>query len=398
VSPPRRLHIAFVLDLFEGVKTGGVISAQRFVGALRERHHVTVVAGGPSREGVVGLPRFTIPPFGKVMREMGFIFGWPTRAILEPVLRRADVVHVQFPFWLGIRTATLARRLGTPVVAASHVQPENLFYNIGVRSPWLNDRTWRFFISRLYGKADHVVVPTEFGLSELRRNGLAVPADVVSNGIPPQFHPGPAERDPAHRGRFVILVVSRLAREKRIDVVVEAVRRARNAKRIQLVVLGAGPEREAIRRAGATLPNPVELRVVEPDEVPGIMRAADLLVHASEIEMEGMAVLEALGTGLPALVASSPLSAASRLAIGDELRFPSGDAADLAARIDALVEHPERLAAARTASLAKVDGLRLEASIAKLEAIYERLARAREATPRAAADGMGEETPAGRGG
>jgi glycosyltransferase involved in cell wall biosynthesis len=376
VIPPRRLHIAFVLDLFEGVKTGGVISAQRFVRALRERHDVTVVAGGPTREGLVGLPRFTIPPFGKVMREMGFVFGWPRRAALEPVLRRADVVHVQFPFWLGIRTAALARRLGTPVVAASHVQPENLFYNVGIRSPWLNDRTWRFFISRLYGKADHVVVPTEFGLSELRRNGLAVPADVVSNGIPSQFHPGPAERSPAHRGRFVILVVSRLAREKRIDVVVEAVRRARHAARIQLVVLGAGPAREAIRRAGATLPNPAELRVVEPDEVPEIMRAADLLVHASEIEMEGMAVLEALGTGLPALVGSSPLSAASRLAIDDAFRFPSGDAADLAARIDALVEHPERLAAARVASLAKAEGLRLDASVAKLEAIYQRVARA----------------------
>ena len=74
MTAPRRLHIAFVLDLFEGVKTGGVISAQRFVRALRERHEVTVVAGGPSRDGVVGLPRFTLPPFGKVMREMGFIF------------------------------------------------------------------------------------------------------------------------------------------------------------------------------------------------------------------------------------------------------------------------------------------------------------------------------------
>jgi hypothetical protein len=209
---PRRLRVAFVTDLFEGVKTGGVISAQRFVRALRERHEVTVVAGGPSRDGVVGLPRFTIPPFGRVMREMGFVFAWPRRAALEPVLRDADVVHVQFPFWLGIRAAALARRLGTPVVAASHLQPENMFYNVGIRSPWLNDRTWRFFIATLYGKADHVVVPTEFGLSELRRNGLTVPADVVSNGIPPQFQPGPAERSPAHRDRFVVLVVSRLAR------------------------------------------------------------------------------------------------------------------------------------------------------------------------------------------
>jgi glycosyltransferase involved in cell wall biosynthesis len=375
VTTPRRLHVAYAIDLFEGVKTGGVISAQRFVKALRERHDVTVIAGGPSREGQVGLPQFTIPPFGRVMRQMGFIFAWPTRAAIEPVLRRADVLHVQFPFWLGIRAAALARRLGTPVVAASHLQPENMFHNVGIRSDWLNDRTWRFFIAALYGKADHLVVPTAFGLTELRRHGLAVPADVVSNGIPPQFHPGPGQRSPAHRGRFVVLAVSRLAREKRIDVLIEAVRRARNAARIQLVICGAGPEEARLRHAAATLPTPAEFRVVEVDDVPDVLRAADLLVHASEIELEGMAVLEALGTGLPTLVADAPFSAAARLAIGDEFRFPPGDATTLAARIDHLLEHPERLAAASQAALHAAEGLRLSASIAKLEAIYQRVAR-----------------------
>jgi 1,2-diacylglycerol 3-alpha-glucosyltransferase len=309
------------------------------------------------------------------MRQMGFIFAWPTRAALEPVLRRADVLHVQFPFWLGIRAAALARRLGTPVVAASHLQPENMFHNVGIRSDWLNDRTWRFFISTLYGKADHLVVPTAFGLAELRRHGLAVPADVVSNGIPPQFHPGPGQRSPAHRGRFVVLAVSRLAREKRIDVLIEAVRRARNAARIQLVICGAGPEEARLRHAAATLPTPAEFRVVEVDDVPDVLRAADLLVHASEIELEGMAVLEALGTGLPTLVADAPFSAAARLAIGDEFRFPAGDPTALADRIDALVEQPERLAAAGQAALHAAEGLRLSASIAKLEAIYQRVAR-----------------------
>lgn len=377
MAPPRRLHIAYAVDLFDGVKTGGVISARRFVAALRERHEVTVLAGGPSGPGLVGLPRFTIPPFGRVMRRMGFVFAWPSRAAVEPVLRRADVLHVQFPFWLGIRAAAMARRLGLPVVAASHLQPENMFHNIGVRSDWLNDRTWRFFIAALYGKADHLVVPTAFGLAELRARGLTVPADVVSNGIPPAFHPGPAERAPGHAGRFVVLTVSRLAREKRIDVVIEAVRRARHAAGIQLVICGQGPEEARLRRLAEGLPVPAEFRAVEVEDVPALLRAADLLVHASEIELEGMAVLEALGSGLPALVADAPLSAAARLAVGDDLRFPPGDANTLAARLDRLVEQPAVLAAARAAGLAAAEGLRLSASIEKLEAIYQRVARRR---------------------
>jgi 1,2-diacylglycerol 3-alpha-glucosyltransferase len=374
MSTPRRLHIAYAIDTFDDVKTGGVISAKRFISALRERHDVTIIAGGPSGEGRVGLPRFTVPPFGRVMREMGFVFAWPSRAVLEPALRRADVLHVQFPFWLGIRATALARQLGKPVVAASHLQPENMFFNVGIRSEWVVDWTWRFFIAALYGRADFVVSPTLFGLQELQRRGLSVPAEVVSNGIPPQFHPGSAERDPRYHDRFVILAVSRLAKEKRIDVTIEAVRRSRHAARIQLILYGRGPEENRLRKLSATLPVPAEIRLVEEEEMPRLMRAADLLVHASEIELEGMAVLEALGVGLPTLVADAPMSAAGRLAISDEFRFQPGDAEELARRIDHLIEHPERLAAARQASLSAAEGLRLEASITRMEAIYQKVA------------------------
>ena len=384
MDPPRRLRIAYAIDTFDGVKTGGVISAKRFVAALRERHDVTVIAGGPSSEGQVGLPRFTIPPFGRVMREMGFIFAWPSRAILEPVLREADVLHVQFPFWFGIRAAGLARRLGTPVVAASHLQPENMFHNIGIHSEWLVERTWRFFISALYGRANHVVVPTAFGLQELKRRGLTTPADIVSNGIPPQFRPGPVVRDARFGDHFVVLGVSRLAKEKRIDVIIEAVRRSRHADRIQLVLYGHGPEEARLRQLSATLPLPAEIRVVEEVDMPAAMRAADLLVHASEIELEGMAVLEALGVGLPTLVADAPMSAAARLAISDEFLFPPGDSNALAGRIDHLFEHRERLAAARQANLAAAESLRLETSIARMEAIYEKVARPPRASEPAA--------------
>ena len=380
MSSPRRLRIAYAVDTFDGVKTGGVISARRFVAALRAHHEVTVIAGGPSGEGLVGLPRFTIPPFGRVMREMGFIFAWPSRAVLEPVLREVDVLHVQFPFWLGIKAAKIARKLGTPVVAASHLLPENMFHNIGVHSEWLVDRTWRFFISALYGRADHLVCPTAFGLEKLRQHGLTVPADVISNGIPPQFRPGPSEREERHRDRFVVLAVSRLAREKRIDVIIEAVRRSRHAARIQLVLCGHGPEEDRLRRLSATLPLPAEIRVVPEDAMPGVMRSADLLVHAAEVELEGMVLLEALGTGLPALVAEAPLSAASTLAVGDDFRFPAGDVEELARRIDRLIDHPELLAAARQACQVRAEGLRLEASVAKLEAIYQHVARPERVT------------------
>src|SRR5512146_1200427 len=90
MSAEPRLRIAYVLDVYDGVKTGGVISARRFVAALRRHHDVTVLTSGPADEGRVALPSFYPPFFARVMREMGFAFAVPRRPVLERVFRGVD--------------------------------------------------------------------------------------------------------------------------------------------------------------------------------------------------------------------------------------------------------------------------------------------------------------------
>jgi glycosyltransferase involved in cell wall biosynthesis len=371
----RRLRIAFAVDLLDGTSNGGVVSARRFVAALSERHDVTVLATGPGASPHAELPAFTVPPFGRVMREMGFRFAWPRQEVLERVIGGADLLHVQFPFLLGVRATAVARRLGTPVVAASHVQPENLFLNVGLRSAALAEWTWRLFLRTVYQRADTVICPSEFARAELVRRGLRIRTEVVSNGIAPAFVPGRAERPARHRDRFLLLAVGRLAREKRLDVVVEGVRRSRHASEIQLVVVGSGPRAASVRARAATLPVPGEVGPVSDAELLRLLRTADLMVHASELELEGMAVLEALGCGLPALVADAPLSAARHLALDDDLRFTAGDPDRLARRLDALIEDPDRRASLRERALEVATGLTLQRSVARLEAVYARAAR-----------------------
>jgi len=372
----RRLRIAFAVDLLDGASNGGVVSARRFVAALSERHDVTVLGTAPGASPGATLPAFTIPPFSRVMREMGFRFAWPRDEVLERVIGDADLLHVQFPFALGMRAVAVARRLGTPVVAASHVQPENLFLNVGLRAAPLVEWTWRLFLGTVYRRADVVVCPSDFARRALVDRGLTAPVEIVSNGIAPTFAPGPAERPQRHRGRFLVLALGRLAREKRLDVVVEGIRRSRHAAEVQLVVVGRGPQTARVRALAATLPLPGEVGPASDADLLRLLRTADLLVHASEAELEGMAVLEALGCGLPALVADAPLSAARHLALGDDLRFASGDPRSLAERLDALIEAPARRAALRARALELAPGLALERSVARLEAIYARVTQA----------------------
>ncbi|HEX9050402.1 MAG TPA: glycosyltransferase [Anaeromyxobacter sp.] len=369
-----RLHIAFISDTFDSPTAGGVRSARRFVEGLRARHDVTVVAAGVSGDGILELPAFYPPLVGKLMRRMGFVFAVPRRRPLEELFRRVDVVHVQFPFWLGLRAAAIANALGTPLVSAFHVQPENLLRNLGLRAPRLAAPIYRLFLRYLFDRSDAVVCPSAFALAELRAHGLRAPAEVISNGVPPGLGPTFVERPARHRGKLLVVAAGRFARDKRLDVTIEGVRRARNAARIQLVITGRGPREREVRRRAATLPVPAEVGFVSEAELRRLLAGADLLVHASEVELESLAVLEALACGTPALIARAPASAAPQFAVSEDFLFAPGDPDDLARRLDRLAEEPRLLSDARGLALALAGRHRFEDSLRRLEALYLRVA------------------------
>src|SRR5437870_11910012 len=277
------LCIAFVADTFDGAVTGGTRSAVRFVHALRRQHDVVVLAsGGRDEPDRVVLPGFQLPV--RAMRKSGFTMAVPRRAAFEATLADVDVVHLQFPFWLSFAALGCARRAGIPVVAAFHVQPENLLLNVGLRSRRLSHATYRFWVSRLYNRADAVVCPSPFAEEKLRSHGLAVPSFVVSNGLSPVIHRRQLPREPHHDGVFLVLMVGRLAAEKRHDLMFEALARARHRDRIRLVVTGAGPRERELRRRALRLPHPPETGFVSDRRPERLYNTADLLVPCSAAE------------------------------------------------------------------------------------------------------------------
>jgi len=100
------MRIAFVTDTYEDGISGGAVTGVRFVEALRRHHEVTVLATGAPAPGKIQLPGFQLPL--RAMRENRITFGWPSRSILEPVFAGVDLVHVQFPFYLGFGATTVA--------------------------------------------------------------------------------------------------------------------------------------------------------------------------------------------------------------------------------------------------------------------------------------------------
>jgi 1,2-diacylglycerol 3-alpha-glucosyltransferase len=362
------VRIAFVTDTYEDGISGGVVTATRFVEALRQRHVVTVLATGAPAPDKVVLPGFQLPLHS--MRENRFTFGWPSRAILEGVFAEVDVVHLNFPFLLGLRAARIVRRMGVPMVAALHVQPENLLLNVGVHSRWLTHWLYRRWVRNFFELADAVVCPSAFAVERLKLYGLSVPAWVVSNGVPAGRPRAVARPAPPAGGPYVLLCVGRLAREKRQDVVIEAVARCRHHAQIRLVIAGAGPLERGLRALATRRRLAVEFGYVSDERLNRLLAEADLFVHASEVELEGMAVLEAMAAGLPVLVANAPDSAARRFASGPDFLFRPGDPDDLAAHLDRLLDSPDVLAAGRRRSLEQAVQHDFRRSVRSLEHIY----------------------------
>lgn len=363
------MHIAFVTDNYDEGIAGGVVTGVRFVEALRRRNEVTVVALGPSASGKVGLPRFDVPL--RIMRDNGFSFAWPSRGSLERIFAEVDVVHVQFPFLLGLAAMRIAPRLHVPTVAAFHVQPENLLMNVHLRAAWLSRWLYRRWLHNFFQRADAVVCPSQFAVDRLRQFGLTVPAYVVPNGVPPNRPPGTLRTGirPVDRP-YLLLCTGRLAYEKRQDVIIDAVARCRHRAQIRLVIAGAGPLEAALRARARRHGLAVEFGYVSTARLVQLLGEADLFVHASEVELEGMSVVEAQAAGLPVLVADAPESAARYLAPGTDFLFRDGDPADLALHIDHLLETPGALAIGSRHGLAQRAHYDFSRSVRVLEDVY----------------------------
>jgi glycosyltransferase involved in cell wall biosynthesis len=100
-------------------------------------------------------------------------------------------------------------------------------------------------------------------------------------------------------------------------------------------------------------------------------------VHAASVEVEGMTILEAMGCGLPLLLADSPKSAAKQFALSRNSIYNCFDVNDLIGKIDFWVENPSQRKEARKAYADYAIEYRIENSYQKLVAQYYKYAKKR---------------------
>lgn len=104
----------------------------------------------------------------------------------------------------------------------------------------------------------------------------------------------------------VILVVSALTKEKRIDLAIKAVSKLEYGS---LLIVGKGDEEENLQKLGKELlPDRFKIIALPYEKMPEAYRAVDLMIFSTvPWESFGIVMLEAMATNLPVVVSDDPI-------------------------------------------------------------------------------------------
>lgn len=289
------------------------------------------------------------------------------REILLPVARNArvrrcltgfgpQVVHVATEGPLGWQVLRAARRLALPVVSSYHTNFSQYmrYYHLGLIEPPL----WRY-LRWFHNRGSVTFCPTP-SIRELIESKGFENVRVWSRGVDcGTFNPGFA--DPAVReqygiesGEIALLYAGRLASEKNLAVLVEAMNALNASRRVKLLLVGDGPFRGHLEQMA-------DERVVftgykHGRELSALYASADVFVFPSLTDTFGNVLLEAMASGVPAVGfdAPGPRDVIRDGETGCVVRERSAEA--LANALGTLVGSPARIRALGTAARTYAEG------------------------------------------
>jgi glycosyltransferase involved in cell wall biosynthesis len=305
------VRIAFFTETFLPATDGVVTRLRHTLQELaRMGDDMLVVAprypdGGP--DSYAGAPIFRVPgvPFPPYPRIKLSLAHPGVGCVLGRF--RPDLIHAVNPFILGPGGIYYARRLGVPLVASYHtnVAAYARYYNLN----FLSDAA-RWWTRQLHNRAGINLCTSEAAMNYLLKEGIKR-VRLWPQGVDARrFHPVRASGE--WRGRLsgghasdrLLLYVGRLAPEKGIERLKTILQKLPETR---LAIVGDGPARRDLEREFAGTPT-VFTGVLQGEDLAAAYASADAFLFPSTTDTLGLAMIEALASGLPIVAARSDAS------------------------------------------------------------------------------------------
>ncbi len=305
------MRIAFFTETFLPATDGVVTRVRHTLQELaRVGDDMLVVAprypdGGP--DSYAGAPIFRVPgvPFPPYPRIKLSLAHPGVGCVLGRF--RPDLIHAVNPFILGPGGIYYARRLGVPLVASYHtnVAAYARYYNLNFLS-----HAARWWTRQLHNRAGINLCTSEAAMHYLLKEGIKR-VRLWPQGVDARrFHPARASGE--WRGRLsgghasdrLLLYVGRLAPEKGIERLKTILQKIPGTR---LAIVGDGPARRDLEREFAGTPT-VFTGILQGEDLAAAYASADAFLFPSTTDTLGLAMIEALASGLPIVAARSDAS------------------------------------------------------------------------------------------
>jgi glycosyltransferase involved in cell wall biosynthesis len=252
---------------------------------------------------------------------------------------KPDLVHIdEEPYNLVCAHATmLARRAKARTIFFT-------WQNLDRRYP----PPFSLFERYNYSRASAALAGNEDAKAILRRKGFTKRIEVIPQfGVDPEiFSPRPRPRSSSD-GPFTVGYYGRLVPEKGIDTLLDAFALL-DRDRTRLIIVGSGDSLPALREQAQSLgvAERVEFRGPVPTEsIPDLLAELNVVVVPSRTrpnwkEQFGRVIIESMACEVP--VIGSDSGEIQHVIGNPELVFPEGDSQALAARLQSLIDDPER--------------------------------------------------------
>jgi glycosyltransferase involved in cell wall biosynthesis len=310
---------------------------------------------------------------GLPLTDTGYFLSFRYSRKAKALLQTMDLVHVHHPFLSGRLALNYCRPLRIPIVFTNHTR-----YDLYAQAylPLLPEELSATFLQTFmppFCQAVDLVISPSAGMGEvLKKLGVDCPIEIIPNGVDLQLYRARCDDCRPELGfsenDILLIYAGRLGPEKNLDFLIRAFAGTAEAiENIHLVIIGGGPEEQALRQLAAQTGAPARIHftgMLPYDELPRYLSMGDLFVTASVTEVHPLSVIEAMATGLPVLgiqsvgvgdtvedgvtgFLSSPDQAAfaallTRLCLDADLREKMGAAARKASRKYA-IEHTTRV-------------------------------------------------------
>lgn len=237
--------------------------------------------------------------------------------ILKP-LKHIKIIHAMDHNLAGIPSAIFTFFTRVPLVVRF---PADWLFHVVDERGWKKSALKSQIVLKLQKLVlqvvKRIIVTTKYGIKLLTDYGISkekiivIPNAVDINRFRPSQKKGKLKLQFGFKEtQMLILSVCRLHPSKRLDDLILAFTETKKMvkKDLHLLIVGSGPDLERLKRISKTVGinrNIVFLGRISNEKIHEVYQAADLFVLPSSHETFGIAILEAMAAGVPAIVARS---------------------------------------------------------------------------------------------